>query len=417
MKKQKDRFFELIEKTNSFFKTDMVYLVHGGFWLSVGQVINTASAFLLALAFSHLVSKDSYGTYKYILSLAGIIGSLSLSGMKTALTQSVSKGFDGSLRYSFWLQIKWSLPASLLSFVGAAYYFFNQNKTLAFGLIAIGIFTPIINGATSYSSFLNGKKLFKFGTIYGIVRSLIPVITLLITILFTENVTFLVFVYFFSITVSLIIGYFWTLKHSANEAVDPELATFSKHLSAISIVKTIANRIDSVFIFHYLGPVELATYSFAAAIPEQVMTILGNIYTLALPKFAEAEDLIALKKSIYQKMKTATLYLLPISLLYALLCPFVYKWFFPQYISSIYYSQIFAVIILIATVSQILGAFQDSQKTLSDKYLSSSIAAVVRIGFTWLFVIFYGIIGVILAEILARLTYFFVSLWLLKKIK
>jgi len=64
IKKLKDKIYRLLRRSEKYFKTDMVYLAHGGFWLTLGQIISSAASFLLAIAFANLLPKETYGTYK-----------------------------------------------------------------------------------------------------------------------------------------------------------------------------------------------------------------------------------------------------------------------------------------------------------------------------------------------------------------
>ena len=57
-----------------YLKTDLVYLSRGGFWLSIGQGVAMLSGFFLSTAFANLLPKESFGTYKFILSGVAILG-------------------------------------------------------------------------------------------------------------------------------------------------------------------------------------------------------------------------------------------------------------------------------------------------------------------------------------------------------
>src|SRR5689334_12787395 len=80
MKALMARAERLLRWSERYMKTDMVYLAKGSFWLTLGQVAASASGLLLVIGFANLLPKEVYGTYKLILSLAGIIASFSLTG-------------------------------------------------------------------------------------------------------------------------------------------------------------------------------------------------------------------------------------------------------------------------------------------------------------------------------------------------
>jgi O-antigen/teichoic acid export membrane protein len=77
--------------------TDMVYLAHGSYCLSGTSVIIGGISFLLALALANLFTKDAYGTYRYALTLFGMLSVASLRAMDTAVTQGAARGNDGTV--------------------------------------------------------------------------------------------------------------------------------------------------------------------------------------------------------------------------------------------------------------------------------------------------------------------------------
>ncbi|MEK7173830.1 MAG: hypothetical protein AAB710_01975, partial [Patescibacteria group bacterium] len=64
-----------------FLQTDVRYLARSTAWLSMGSVIGTTVAFILSLAYARYISKDVYGSYRFILSVIGMAGIFSLPGM------------------------------------------------------------------------------------------------------------------------------------------------------------------------------------------------------------------------------------------------------------------------------------------------------------------------------------------------
>jgi O-antigen/teichoic acid export membrane protein len=97
----KEKAVRALRWSQKYTKTDMVYLAKGGGWLSIGQVVEKLSALGLAIAFANLIPQETYGTYKYIISLGGIIAIFTLSGLRTAVTQAVARGYEGSLEFGF----------------------------------------------------------------------------------------------------------------------------------------------------------------------------------------------------------------------------------------------------------------------------------------------------------------------------
>ena len=109
MNQMKNWFYRFLKRTQKYTGTDNVYLAKGGFWLTLGQVVSMASAFLLAIAFANLLDPVTYGNYKYILSLLGLLGIFTLDGMRTAINQAVARDLEGSFYTGFKTKLKWGL--------------------------------------------------------------------------------------------------------------------------------------------------------------------------------------------------------------------------------------------------------------------------------------------------------------------
>ena len=114
--KLQHKIYKALKWSEKYTKTDMVYLAKGGSWLVGGQVINTIAVLALAIGIANFLPKEIYGNYKYVLSLIAIIGAFSLTGMATAVTQAVAKGFEGNLKYGLKISLKWSLVTSIVFF-------------------------------------------------------------------------------------------------------------------------------------------------------------------------------------------------------------------------------------------------------------------------------------------------------------
>src|SRR5688572_20479176 len=80
--------------SQAYTRTDMLYLARGGFWTVLNFVVAGSVSIALAVAFANLLPKETYGTYRYVLSIANAFGFLALTGMNAAVTRSVARGHD-----------------------------------------------------------------------------------------------------------------------------------------------------------------------------------------------------------------------------------------------------------------------------------------------------------------------------------
>ena len=158
------RLYRFLRWSERYTKTDMVYLTSGGFWLTLGQVVSSLSALVLAVAFANLVPPETYGTYKYLLSIASIFAIFTLPGMNTALVRAVAQGHEGLIHSVTRSRVTHSFLGSVVALVGSGYYFLNENLELSLALLVIAATLPVFDTATGNFSYLLGKSRFGLKT-------------------------------------------------------------------------------------------------------------------------------------------------------------------------------------------------------------------------------------------------------------
>ena len=385
----------LIERLGSYFAVDLRYVLTGGSWLFVGQLATAVSGFLIAVAFAYFLPKETYGTYKYVLALASIISSFSLTGLMTAVVRAVARNFEGVLTVSFWSHLKWSVFMFAAALGVATYYYLQNNYTLALAFLIVGAFSPLIESARLYVAFLRGKKDFKVGTLYNMARSLILTLVLCTTVLLTENLVIIIFVSFFTQTVMSIGFYARTIqKYKPNDRIDKDTLGFSKHISLMNMARAFRGSIDSLLVFNYLGATELAIYAYALIIPQYISGLIKNIGVLAMPKFSQHESSV-LKKTLFKKIATTLVFVVPGFLIYVFAAPYIYGVFFPQYLESVPFSQVFAITILLVGTGDLMGTYFDSQMAIKEQYMMVGFTTVAKTTMMAVLVYFYGLWGII----------------------
>jgi len=415
IKRVKQKTYKLLRQSEKYTKTDMVYLFKGGSWLTGGQIIASICSFLLALTFANLLPKETYGIYKYILSMAGLLVIPTLAGIDTAIVQAVSRGYEGSLFKGLKTKIKWGILGGLSSLIFAGYYYFNDNITLAISFLIIAAFLPLIDSFNIYHAILIGKKLFNTKVKYATSVHFISVVVLIVTLFLTNNLFLILFAYFFSYTFFRGIFLILTLKKiHLNKKEDPQTIPYGKHLTFINIITTLSNYLDKVLVFHYLGAAELAIYIFSILPPEQLKSFLKNIRPLALPKLSNRSR-AEIRKTVFSKMFKFALFIGLGIIIYIFLAPLFYNIFFPQYTESIFYSQIFAIS-LITAVSILPTSALQAKMAKKKLYQLNIYSPFIQIVLLFLFIYFYGLIGVIIARVLGRFVNLAIVCWLIKKI-
>ncbi len=413
----RERWVRLLRVSERYLGTDMTYLTSSGLWLTIGQAGAILITLLLAIAFGHLASQDTYGNYKYVLTIAGLLSTLSLSGLSTGITRSAASGYDGSLVQGFRLNLRWSGPLVGVAFVAAVYYyFFQHNIFLAASLAIIGVATPLLNGVSLYDSFLNGKKAFKKDTLYYLLENSAVTICIVALIVLRARAIILVSAYF-AVSTAMTAFFYWRVKRSARNAdEDPELFRYSAHLSVMNVIGAIADKIDSIAIFSFLGPAQLAIYSFALAIPEQVKGALKNIVTISMPKFA-ARSIPEIRATIGKRVLILAFILLIGIAAYVILVPYLFAFFFPVYVGAVPYTRVYALsLVFIACTSPFISILQAHKRT-KELYITTNVSSGVLVIALPLFTVLYGVWGALMTQFAYRALRMSLAAWQFWRIK
>lgn len=402
-------------KSQKITKTDNIYLATQGSYITIGNIINTIASFLLAIAFARLLPKEIYGDYRYIISIITIMGIFALPGMDDAVLQAVANKFDKSFKDGLREKLKWSMLGSLSCLIVSGYFLFSKNNlNLSISFIIAGVFFPVMQSIGLYLSYLGGKKLFGIQTKYNTLTQIISSLFIIIALFLTNNLIILISTYFLSYTLLGTIFLFASLKKfPPNENNDNKFISFGKHLSLLYIISTIAGQIDRILLFHFLGATQVAIYSFATLPTSEANIFLKNFRLLALPKFS-THPKEEIKKNLLKKIYKATLLMIPLIVVFTIISPFIYKLLFPQYVESINLSRLFFISIIFFPASLIALYFQ-SQMMKKELYKFSVISSLVTISLLILLIPVYGLMGAILARIIAQIIAVLFSIFLFKR--
>lgn len=380
----------------------MVYLARGGFWLFADRGMHIFLGLILAIGFANLLPKEAFGIYQFVLSIAGIVGVFTLTGMNTAIVQAVARGFEGALKIGTLTKLKWSIGITMAAFVVALYYFINDNNTLAISLLIVGTFAPFLESFKLYNSFLIGKKEFRAITVLGMWRKPIPIIALLVTLALTDSPLLIILVYFLSHTATTGFLYFKVLrKYKPKGSFSTEAFSYSKHLSVVNVVGRIAGNLDKILLFHFLGAAPLAIYLFSINIPKQFQSLFRIFQPLTLPKLSN-RSLDELKQTLPRKAWYMFLFFIIPTGIYIVLAPYIYQLFFPQYIDSVLFSQVFAFTFLFAPASLFENTLHAHLKA-RELYTVTAIVPTTRIVLAFILIPLYGIWGVLATVFVAHI--------------
>ncbi|KND47923.1 MAG: O-antigen export protein [Parcubacteria bacterium C7867-004] len=397
----RERLQDLLRPLERYTKTDMSYLTRGGFWLTLDEAVGAIAALLLSIAFAQFLPKEVYGTYRFLLALFWVLTAFTMTGLPSAISRAVARGKEGAFRSSFGYSIRFALPLSVLALGTSGYYFIQGNVELGYGLLIIAMLGPLMQAAYLWSAYFNGKKKFRSVAFCGIVFSIVPALALLATMFVSKEPLTLLFSYLAStVLTGLLISVFILVRERPNREPDPEYKNLGWHFSAMNLLSTIAQQVDKIVVFHYLGAVQLAVYALATALPEQVKNVFGSVSTLAFPKFVE-RPFREIQKTFWYRFWGFTGLLTIVAIAYAIIAPFAFSILFPQYQEAVLYSQIFALA-LIPTGNTLAVTLLQAHKAKRELYIFNVLSPVFQILALIVLTSLFGLLGTVIARITGR---------------
>lgn len=414
--KIKNKYFELLKKFERFFKTDMMYLAKGGFWLTLGKIISILASLLSSIAFANLLPQETYGIYRYVLSTLALLTIPTLSGINTSLTCSVANGYEGSFFLALKTKIKWGILSGISSIALSLYYYINGNNILSLIFIIAAIFLPFMDPLCLYMYLLNGKKLFKESIKYSTYTRIISTILIIITLVITSNIFILILVYFLSNTLLRLLYLIITLKKvPLNKKVDDTTISFGKHLTLMNVLGQISTYLDKLLVFHYIGATALAIYYLGLTPFKQVQNFFTSLNVLALSKLSSVESQ-ELKKTLPKKVLKVYIIIVPIIIIYILLAPLLFKILYPEYLDSVNISRFFMLLLLFYPIT-IFGTAMTARVEKEKLYISSTIYSIIRIVLLLILVPIFGMSGAVCSILSVGLINSIVTIYLFYRIK
>ncbi len=410
MKQKVYKFLRWLEK---YTQTDMVYLAKGSFWLITGKIILFICSFGAMIAFARFLPKQDFGTYRYVLSIIGVLTIFTLPGIDLALVKAIARGKEGTFFTCFKTKIKWGIIAGVISLAISIYYFFTGNLVLAIAFLIAAIFLPIMDAFFVFNSFWQGKKRFDLQNKFLISIQILATISLILVIFFTRNIIFILLTYSVAHTFLRAFFFLMTARKLKNQEKEKEALPFGKHLSVMTAAGMIGEQFDKILLWQFLGPIPVAIYSFAQLPVIRIRDMLP-IASLALPKLSQ-KNLAEIKKGLLKKTFKLFFLSIPLAITYILLAPFLFKIFFPAYLSSIPYSQALALILVFIPFTLISSALI-AQARKKELYLINFISPCLKIILLFVLLPFFGMWGAVLAILIGQFFNSILLLYLFKKL-
>ena len=363
-------------------KLDLHYLAREGFWTTLKFGIVTIGSILTTIAFGNLLPKETYGIYSYLLSLGSTLAFLTISGSSTAIIRSVARGYEEVANYAFNFQLRYNTIAGLVVLSSAIYYGYKGNWLFAGAMTILALAVPLSTSYFSYEPILIGSKNFKKLTQISVLTTSVNTAVIIGTIFITQNPLFLIL----NTTLTSLITNYLVYKNvssniKTNLPTQEQIAEFRRtsfNLTGAGLLSSAANYLDKILLFQVAGPANLAIYGFAIAGPEKLKGLIKNWISTILPKLAQ-KSVEETRQIFYKRLIYLLLTGIALAMVYIIVAPFLFRLFLPKYISSVTYSQAYALSLAITPAMVYIGNIFNGLNLLRAVYISGIISQITRI--------------------------------------
>jgi len=394
---------KLLDRIGKYLQLDLYYYIKNAIYLISSQLGTDLARFALSIAFAWLVTQEVYGQWNFILSVVGICIILTLPGMGTAITQSVSTGHDRVLVRGTKQRFKWGIWGTIAVLGVGIYYFLSGDATIGKSLMIASLLFPFYHCFHTFAAFFSGKKQFNKVAKYQLITQVVSVLVTIAVIYFSRSLILIVTIYLFSF--SVLRGYFFrsAYQNMENQSDDPQAVTFGGHLTVSIIPTEIRQHYDRIIIALFLSFPELAIYAIALGFADIVFSFSSIIATLILPKLSQMDEATAYRE-VKKKWPLLVLGFGIICGILIALCPYIIPFFYSsKYLDSVFYAQILLISVIIAAPVPIINkALLPSQKKIKDLYKLRIYSALIEIILLTVLTLKFGLIGVVIAILLGR---------------
>lgn len=395
---------KIINFLEKFLRTDARYVLKGYFWFALEHSVSILTGIATSVAFANLLPPETYGFFRYAISLMPFLGIATLEKMNDSLAVSVARGFDGDTLRILKIKMKFGLLGTLGGIGLAVYYYYNNDITISLLVLAMSLFIPIFNPPLLYTSYLTGKKKFPTLSILNSVSMVVYSAAVMAAILLSKNVFVILISYFLINTAIRFITLAYALKKNPpNNLVEKQTMDYGKKINLLEIVNIASSALDNILVFHYLGAVELAAYAFIKKVPENIKFIPRFLTILSMPKFSQ-KDIgdPKIKKEVVRKTWIFYSAVFVLVLIYILAAPFIFNLLFKPYKQYVIYSQIYALSFAFNFGGLFLSFIEANRKTkrvLSLHFTTSIVGMLIM----FLSLRFYGLLGLVSSYSVNRL--------------
>jgi O-antigen/teichoic acid export membrane protein len=403
-----------LTKIGKRFGIDAHYFAKGSMLVLIGHAVSILRGIITGYLVARLFEKEIYGQYQFMLSIVGMLSLFGLAGLGNPVARAWARGESFSLRRITMVQLKVCLIGSAILLCCIPFLeHYHRQELWPFFLAAAVLFPLPPIAMVHFGGYTIGKARFDISLKATLVWSVIMTVATLGVILFSRSALLLLII---GMSVPSLVYVYYSRNIRAlpmkGEDTTDAILSYGWKLTWATLPMDLVWYVDKLLISHFFGLAQLATFSVALLIPEQLKQLLKQFFPLSFAKQAAGNDTQERRRKLIKIVLTGTgIFAVGIAT-YILLTPFFIPWLFPQYDArELVILTSLAAASLVTIPGTLLTQYLEARGMVREIKFSNLSAAGVFLASLFILIPSYGVMGAVIARGVLRFTGMGFSLW------
>lgn len=254
--------------------------------LAIVHIVTLVCGIAATVVWARLMPQETFGQFKVILSILGVVSAFCLLGTSQAAIMSASKGADGNLVRLLRGKLLANVGGGLAILGAAAYYAWGREESspIAIGLLVAAFLFPLYNTSDIWMSWLNGKSKFRVLASGRIVTALLTLASITVMGIFgVVDIWIVILLYVLILAIQNFTMLRLALGFRNGNAKNDNILRFGRHATlAMSFGSLLA--LDMVILEHYHSASDVAIYAVVLLFPDQIKALFSIFNQAFSPK-------------------------------------------------------------------------------------------------------------------------------------
>jgi len=399
------------------FGIDAHYFAKNTAAVTLSHTVSVLKGIITGYLVTRMFPPAMYGEYKFALSIIGVIGFIALPGLPIAVAGAIARKEPISVHnLAKWYGCISAIGSLILLGSMLLLPYWGKPDLWPMFLIGALLFSPGAVSTSLYGGIIRGTGEFTNGLRASfITNTLVAVAVFIMLMVRPSSLVLLALTSGIPAVVYLCFLIPYERRFRSKESQKPLIAK-AFNLSIATIPVSLSWYIDSILISALFGLNQLALFSVALLIPEQLKIWTKEIIPVLFSRQASGSDSADRRRKMHQSVIIGTVFFALGIFCYILIAPFIIPVLFPKYpADELVRLTSVAALILITSPATLYPQFLEARGMMKGVHWSNWSASIAFVIALFALIPLWGPLGAIVARGIFRLTYVIAALIIIQR--